>query len=132
MASEFMQNLSETVSFIKSQYEHTPQVAIILGSGLGNFTAEINIEKEIEYSSIPHFPVSTVVGHSGKLIFGELSGKKVVVMSGRFHFYEGYTSQQVTYPIRTMKMLGVQTLLLSNAAGCCKQKFQSWRSDDYH
>lgn len=124
MASELMQKLSETVSFIKSQYQHAPQIAIILGSGLGNFTSELQIEQEIAYSSIPHFPVSTVIGHSGKLIFGELSGKKVVVMSGRFHYYEGYTSQQVTFPIRMLKLLGVQTLLLSNAAGAVNRSFK--------
>ena len=124
MASELMQHLSETVSYIKSQYNENPQVAVILGSGLGNFAKEIKMEKEIDYASIPHFPVSTVIGHSGKLIFGELSGKKVVVMSGRFHFYEGYTPQQVTYPIRAMKLLGVQTLLLSNAAGAVNKSFK--------
>lgn len=124
LANDLMQNLSETVSYIKSQYISTPEAAIILGSGLGNFTKEIKIEKEIEYSFIPHFPVSTVVGHSGKLIFGELSGKKVVVMSGRFHFYEGYSPLQVTYPIRMLKMLGVKTLLLSNAAGAVNKTFK--------
>ena len=124
MATELVQKLKETVDFITSQYREAPQVAIILGSGLGNFTSEMKIEKEIAYSEIPHFPVSTVKGHSGKLIFGELSGKKVVVMSGRFHFYEGYTPQQVTYPIRTMKLLGVQTLLLSNAAGAVNNQFK--------
>lgn len=123
MATELIQKLKETVDFIAHQYDGTPQVAIILGSGLGNFTCEISIEKEIAYASIPHFPVSTVAGHRGKLIFGELSGKKVVVMSGRFHFYEGYSPQQVTYPIRTLKMLGVQTLLLSNAAGAVNKNF---------
>ena len=124
MATELVQKLKETVDFITSQYWEAPQVAIILGSGLGNFTSEIKIEKEIAYSEVPYFPVSTVKGHSGKLIFGELSGKKVVVMSGRFHFYEGYTPQQVTYPIRTMKLLGVQTLLLSNAAGAVNNQFK--------
>lgn len=124
LANDLMQNLSETVSYIKSQYTGTPEAAIILGSGLGNFTKEISIEKEIEYSSIPHFPVSTVIGHSGKLIFGELSGRKVVVMSGRFHFYEGYSPLQVTYAIRMVKMLGVKTLLLSNAAGAVNKTFK--------
>ena len=124
MATQLMKNLNETVGFITSQYKEVPQVAIILGSGLGNFISEIKIEKEIDYSSISHFPVSTVIGHSGKLIFGELAGKKVVVMAGRFHFYEGYTSQQVTYPIRLMKLLGAQTLLLSNAAGAVNKNFK--------
>ncbi len=123
MASELMQQLSRTVEYITTQYPTKPEVAIILGSGLGNFTSEITIEKEIDYASIPNFPVSTVEGHSGKLIFGELAGKKVVVMSGRFHYYEGYTPQQVTYPIRTMKQLGVTTLLLSNAAGAVNKTF---------
>src|SRR5579885_3194397 len=95
MASTLLQQLEETASFIKNIYPHTPKAAIVLGSGLGNLTAEIKVEKEIPYGNIPHFPVSTVVGHSGKLIFGELSGKKVLVMAGRFHFYEGYTAQQV-------------------------------------
>jgi purine-nucleoside phosphorylase len=112
-----LQQLQETTSFIKSIYPHTPQVGIVLGSGLGNFTQEIQVEKEISYEAIPHFPVSTVEGHHGKLIFGELSGKKVVVMAGRFHFYEGYTPDQVVYPIRVMKQLGIGHLLLSNAAG---------------
>ncbi len=119
-----MQQLFQTVDFIKSEYKDIPEVAIILGSGLGNLTSEIKVEKEITYSSIPNFPISTVTGHGGKLIFGELSGKKVAVMSGRFHFYEGYSPKQVTFPIRVMKLLGVQTLLLSNAAGAVNKTFQ--------
>ncbi len=124
MMSDVMQQLTRTVEYITGEYKGKPKVAIILGSGLGNFTSEILVEKEISYESIPHFPVSTVEGHSGKLIFGELAGKKIVVMSGRFHFYEGYSPQQVTYPIRTMKLLGVETLLLSNAAGSVNKTFQ--------
>ena len=92
-------------------------MGIVLGSGLGSFTGEINVEKEIPYSDIPHFPVSTVEGHSGKLIFGELGGKKVVAMAGRFHYYEGYDTDEVVFPIRVMKFLGIETLLVSNAAG---------------
>lgn len=117
MASGLMQQLTETTKFIKDLYPALPEVGIILGSGLGNLASEIQPEEEISYKDIPHFPVSTVPGHSGKLLFGTLSGKKVVVMAGRFHFYEGYTAQEVVYPVRVMKMLGVQTLLLSNAAG---------------
>jgi len=117
MASALMEQLNETAAYIKSAYPHQPKVGIVLGSGLGNLTAEINIEKEISYNELPHFPVSTVEGHHGKLLLGELNGKKVIVMAGRFHFYEGYTAQQVSYPIRVMKLLGVETLLLSNAAG---------------
>jgi purine-nucleoside phosphorylase len=119
-----LQQLQETTSFIQSMYPHTPAVGIVLGSGLGNFAQEINVEKEIPYDAIPHFPVSTVEGHQGKLIFGELSGKKIVVMAGRFHFYEGYTPEQVAYPIRVMKQLGIGHLLLSNAAGGVNPAFK--------
>lgn len=109
--------INEAVAFIKEQYGKTPVVGIVLGSGLGSFTSEIQVEKEIPYSAIPHFPVSTVEGHSGKLIFGQLGGKNVVAMAGRFHYYEGYTTSEVVFPIRVMKFLGIQTLLVSNAAG---------------
>ncbi|GAO43420.1 purine nucleoside phosphorylase [Flavihumibacter petaseus NBRC 106054] len=112
-----MGRLAETVGFIKSRYPHIPQVGIVLGSGLGNLIAEMEVEAEISYEDLPHFPVSTVEGHSGKLIFGELGGKKVLAMAGRFHYYEGYTAQEVAYPIRVMKLLGIGTLLISNAAG---------------
>ncbi len=124
MASILMEQLAETVRFIQSQYGQQPQVGIILGSGLGNFTSEINVEKEIDYTCIPYFPASTVPGHYGKMIFGTIAGKNVVVLSGRFHFYEGYTPQQVTYPIRVLKLLGAQTLLLSNAAGAVNKTFK--------
>jgi purine-nucleoside phosphorylase len=119
-----LQQLHETTSFIQNLYPHTPEVGIVLGSGLGNFAQEIKVEKEIPYDAIPHFPVSTVEGHHGKLIFGELSGKKVVVMAGRFHFYEGYTPEQVVYPVRVMKQLGISHLLLSNAAGGVNPAFK--------
>jgi purine-nucleoside phosphorylase len=112
-----LKQINEAVDFIKSKYKHQPSVGIVLGSGLGSFTGEIDIECEIPYAEIPHFPVSTVEGHSGKLIFGNLSGKKVVAMAGRFHFYEGYSSQEVVFPIRVFKFLGIETLFLSNAAG---------------
>jgi purine-nucleoside phosphorylase len=110
-------NINDAVNYIKGKYAHTPSVGIVLGSGLGSFTKEIKMEAEIPYSDIPHFPVSTVEGHQGKLIFGELSGKKVVAMAGRFHFYEGYNGNEIVFPIRVLKYLGIQTLLLSNAAG---------------
>ncbi len=112
-----MEQLNETAAFIKQHTKVTPTVGVVLGSGLGNFTDGMKIESEIPYGDIPHFPVSTVKGHKGKLIFGELGGKKVIAMAGRFHFYEGYTPQQLIYPVRVMKMLGVETLFLSNAAG---------------
>lgn len=117
MVSAIIHQLNETTNYIKSIYPGRPQAGIILGSGLGNLVAEMAIEKEINYGDIPHFPVSTVAGHSGKLIFGELANKKVVVMAGRFHFYEGYMPQHISYPVRVMKMLGIDTLLVSNAAG---------------
>lgn len=117
MSEAIVEKVKETAAFLNAQYEGQPQIAIVLGSGLGNFAEKINVEKEVAYTDIPHFPVSTVKGHSGKLIFGELSGKKIVAMSGRFHFYEGYTPQEVVFPVRVFKALGVETLLLSNAAG---------------
>jgi purine-nucleoside phosphorylase len=112
-----LKEINEAVHFIKSKYKETPTVGIVLGSGLGSFTNEIESEFEISYADIPNFPVSTVEGHSGKLIFGNLSGKKVVAMAGRFHYYEGYSTREVVFPIRVFKYLGVETLLLSNAAG---------------
>jgi len=116
-------HLNETAAYIKNLYPTTIPVGIVLGSGLGSFVNEIKVDIEIPYSDIPHFPVSTVQGHSGKLILGTLGGKKVAAMAGRFHFYEGYTPQQVCYPIRVMKMLGVETVLISNAAGGTNQHF---------
>jgi purine-nucleoside phosphorylase len=124
MAESLLEQLQETTAYIQSQYTQQATVGIVLGSGLGNFVNEINIEKEIFYSDIPHFPQSTVKGHSGKMIFGTLNGKTVLVMAGRFHFYEGYTPQQVSYPVRIMKQLGVQTLLLSNAAGAVNTSYK--------
>ncbi|HYM92590.1 MAG TPA: purine-nucleoside phosphorylase, partial [Chitinophagaceae bacterium] len=96
--AKVMKQLKETVKFLQKQYQHKPQVGIVLGSGLGNFVNEIEVEKEIDYYDIPHFPVSTVPGHKGKLIFGKLSGKRIVAMSGRFHFYEGYEAAEVVFP----------------------------------
>lgn len=112
-----IKEIKEAVAFIKSKYDEQPTVGIVLGSGLGSFVNEIETEAEISYKDIPHFPVSTVEGHSGKLIFGNLSGKRVVAMAGRFHYYEGYATQEVVFPIRVLKYLGIQTLVISNAAG---------------
>src|SRR5687768_9558949 len=114
---EVIDRLKETTKYIQSLYPARPQVGIVLGSGLGNLVAELEVEKEIEYDDIPHFPVATVEGHHGKLIFGSLHGKKVVAMAGRFHFYEGYSASDVAYPVRVMKFLGIEYLLISNAAG---------------
>ncbi len=124
MEDNLLQQLKQTADYIKTKYTAQPAIGIVLGSGLGNFVSEINIECEINYDELPHFPVSTVKGHSGKLIFGKIADKNVVVMAGRFHYYEGYTSQQVVYPIRVMKMLGVKTMLISNAAGAVNTSFK--------
>lgn len=124
MGKKALKQFDETVKFLKKAYKETPVVGIVLGSGLGNFVNEIAIEKEVAYEDIPNFPVSTVEGHKGRLIFGKLGGKTVVAMAGRFHFYEGYPAQDVVFPIRVMKLLGVQTLLLSNAAGGVNPSFK--------
>jgi purine-nucleoside phosphorylase len=116
--------LNETVAFIRSKYAAIPQVAVVLGSGLGNFTAGMQIEFELPYKDIPHFPVSTVAGHSGKLIFGKMGGKNVVCMAGRFHYYEGYVMDEVVFPIRVMGRLGAHSILISNAAGGMNPAFK--------
>ncbi|QMU63419.1 MAG: purine-nucleoside phosphorylase [Flavobacteriaceae bacterium] len=109
--------LQETTHYLRSNGVIDPEIGIVLGTGLGKLVDEIAIEKEITYSEIPHFPEATVEFHSGKLIYGTLSGKKVVVMVGRFHLYEGYSFYEITYGIRVMHALGISTLLVSNAAG---------------
>ncbi|MCX6211567.1 MAG: purine-nucleoside phosphorylase [Bacteroidetes bacterium] len=124
MATPLMTELEQTVNFIKSKIDSSANTAIILGSGLGNLSKEIQIDFSINYSEIPHFPVSTVEGHKGRLILGTLNGKKVWVMEGRFHFYEGYSAAEVVYPIRVLRLLGVQNLLLSNAAGGVHPNFK--------
>ena len=124
MAKKVLKQLKEAVKFLKKEYDQVPTVGIVLGSGLGNFIDEIDVEKEIDYSDIPNFPISTVEGHKGKLIFGNLSGKKVVCMGGRFHFYEGYSADEVVFPIRVLGLLGIKTLLLSNAAGGVNTSFK--------
>ncbi len=107
----------ESVDYIKSRTKINPSLGIILGTGLGGLVKEIEIIDEIPYDQIPHFPLSTVESHSGKLIFGKLGGKDVVAMQGRFHYYEGYNMTQVTYPVRVMKLLGIEKLFVSNASG---------------
>ena len=118
------QQLQETIDFLKSAGITHPEIGIVLGTGLGKLVNEILIEKEISYADIPNFPVATVEFHSGKLIYGELSGKKVVVMAGRFHLYEGYNAWEVTYGIRTMHGLGIKNLLVSNAAGAINLSYR--------
>jgi purine-nucleoside phosphorylase len=122
--SPLMQQLEATAGFIKSKITTKANTAIILGSGLGNLSSVIEADFSIPYSEIPNFPVSTVEGHKGRLILGTLNGKKVWVMEGRFHFYEGYTAEQVVFPIRVLKLLGVENLLLSNAAGGVNKDYE--------
>jgi purine-nucleoside phosphorylase len=109
--------IDEAAAFLRTATTSQPAIGIILGTGLGALAREIQQEVVVDYGDIPHFPVSTVESHHGKLIFGTLAGKPVVAMQGRFHMYEGYSLQHVTFPVRVMKFLGVQTLLISNAAG---------------
>jgi purine-nucleoside phosphorylase len=124
MTETQISNLRRTADFIKKSYPHEPSVGIVLGSGIGNLSREIDIEFQVDYNSIPDFPISTVAGHSGQLIFGKMGGKRIVAMAGRFHYYEGYSADQVVFPVRLMKFLGVQTLFLSNAAGGMNPAFR--------
>lgn len=119
-----LEQIKTAADFISSRVEKLPKVGIILGTGLGQLVDHIKIEKEIPYSEIPGMPVSTVEGHSGKLIFGCLGEKYVMAMQGRFHYYEGYDMKQVTFPVRVMKQLGVETLFVSNAAGGMNKEFR--------
>ena len=119
--------INDALSYIRKHTRMKPEIGIILGTGLGGLAKEIKKEVVLDYDDIPHFPVSTVESHHGKLIFGTLSGKRVVAMQGRFHYYEGYTMQQVTFPVRVMSFkagLGVKTLLISNAAGGMNPRFR--------
>jgi purine-nucleoside phosphorylase len=115
--SDLRKQVVETVAFLRTKTAAQPGIGIILGTGLGALVEDIDVEISIAYSEIPHFPISTVEFHEGKLIFGKLHGKSIVAMQGRFHYYEGYTMQQITFPVRVMKFLGVNTLLISNACG---------------
>ncbi|MBI1805304.1 MAG: purine-nucleoside phosphorylase [Ignavibacteriae bacterium] len=120
-------HINQAVAFIRKHTTMQPEIGIILGTGLGGLVKEIRKETVLDYDDIPHFPVSTVESHHGKLIFGTLSGKNVVAMQGRFHYYEGYTMQQVTFPVRVMSHkagLGATTLLISNAAGGMNPRFR--------
>jgi purine-nucleoside phosphorylase len=116
--------LDETLNFLENELLQSADVGIVLGTGLGSLLSHVEVIKSIPYQSIPHFPVSTVEFHKGNLVYGQLAGKKVMVMQGRFHFYEGYTMQQIVYPVRVMKMLGIKHLLLSNAAGGINPSFK--------
>lgn len=119
-----LEQIKSTAAFIQNKVSIKPEIGIILGTGLGGLVKEINVKHTIPYEEIPNFPVSTVEGHSGKLIFGELGGKNVVAMQGRFHYYEGYDMYKVTFPVRVMKFLGIQKLFVSNAAGGVNANFE--------
>lgn len=120
---EFRSKRDEAVNFIKRETSFQPEYLLILGTGLGQLADEIETEHILSYSDIPNFPVSTVEGHAGKLIFGKLGGKEVVAMQGRFHYYEGYTMQQIAFPVRVAKAVGAQSLFVSNACGGLNPNF---------
>lgn len=122
--SEYLKQINESTDYIRKHISGNPDVGIILGTGLGGLVQEIKIETTISYHDIPHFPVSTVESHEGKLIIGRLGDKYVIAMQGRFHYYEGYTMKQITLPVRVMRKLGVTTLLISNACGGMNPNFR--------
>lgn len=119
-----LEKIKKAANYIRERVEKLPETGIILGTGLGQLVEHIDVVKEIPYAEIPEMPVSTVEGHSGKLIFGYLGGKYVMAMQGRFHYYEGYDMKQVTFPVRVMRQLGVGTLFVSNAAGGMNKDFK--------
>ncbi|RLQ90634.1 purine-nucleoside phosphorylase [Falsibacillus albus] len=119
-----LEQIQKASDFLKNKYTGTPSIGLILGSGLGVLADEIENPVRIPYNEIPDFPISTVAGHAGQLVFGQLSGKEVVAMQGRFHYYEGYEFDQVTFPVRVMKALGVETLIVTNAAGGVNESFE--------
>ena len=121
---DLLSKIQAAASYIQSRYLKQPTIGVILGSGLGGFTDEMHIECEINYSDIPNFPVSTVEGHSGKMLLGTMAGKCIVVLSGRFHYYEGYSPEEVVFPIRVMQRMGIHQLLISNAAGGTNTSFK--------
>lgn len=119
-----LEKIIETANYLKSRMHTQPETAIILGTGLGSLANEITDKYEVMYQDIPNFPISTVEGHSGKLIFGKLGNKDIMAMQGRFHFYEGYSMKEVTFPVRVMRELGIKTLFVSNAAGGMNPAFE--------
>lgn len=122
---DIMKKLGETLNYLQQHLSYTPTIGLILGSGLGVLAEEIDEPQAIAYRDIPNFPVSTVVGHKGQLVAGKLHGKEVVAMQGRFHYYEGYSMQEVTYPVRVMRQLGVDTIIVTNAAGGINSSFNA-------
>lgn len=121
---DLLKKINAAASFIQSICSEQPLIGVILGSGLGGFTEEMDVEHSINYSDIPYFPVSTVEGHSGKMLIGRMAGRLVVALSGRFHYYEGYSTSEVVFPIRVMQKMGIKHLLISNAAGGTNTDFK--------
>ena len=117
MELNLLQKINAAAEFIRSRITTSPEIGLILGSGLGGFADEIEQAVKIDYHDIPHFPVSTVEGHAGKMVIGKLQGKNVIALQGRFHYYEGYSLEQVTFPVRVFKALGVSTMIITNACG---------------
>ena len=124
MSENLIAQINEAAAYLKSQFTEQPKVGIILGTGLGGLVNEITIEKSIDYRNIPHFPISTVEGHSGRMIIGKIGRVPVIAMQGRFHYYEGYKMEQVTFPARVMKVAGINTLFVSNASGGLNPTFK--------
>lgn len=120
-----LEKIQETASWLNRKMSSSPEVAIILGTGLGTLASEIEVVEEWPYSEIPHFPISTVEGHAGKLLYGHLGGRDVLALDGRFHYYEGYSMKEVTFPVRVLHQLGVRTLFVSNAAGGVNTSFKT-------
>lgn len=120
-----LETIKNTASFIRNRVDFVPEMGVILGTGLGGLVDSIDIHSTLDYADIPGFPVSTVKGHAGRFVFGMLGGKRVVAMQGRFHYYEGYTPQQVVFPIRVMKYLGIRYLFVSNASGGVNPAFRT-------
>lgn len=119
-----LKKINETATYIKNIIKSEVEIGVILGTGLGGLVEEMNIEKIIDYKDIPNFPVSTVKGHHSRLIFGEFSGKKIIAMQGRFHYYEGYNMKEITFPVKVMKFLGIKYLFVSNASGGVNPDYQ--------
>tara|TARA_R110002096_G_scaffold57908_1_gene146440 strand:- start:3249 stop:4085 length:837 start_codon:yes stop_codon:yes gene_type:complete len=120
----YLEKINQAVAFLKEKISQSPNTGIVLGTGLGGLLHDIEIITEIPYQEIPHFPIATVTSHQGKLILGRVENKIILAMKGRFHYYEGYSMKEVTFPIRIMKMLGIQTLMLSNASGGLNPEFK--------
>ncbi|SMO35791.1 purine-nucleoside phosphorylase [Fodinibius sediminis] len=122
---EFREKRDKALSYLKEQTDFRPDYLIILGTGLGRLADQVDVQDTIFYDDIPHFPVSTVESHEGRLLFGNLSGKKIVAMQGRFHYYEGYTMQQIAFPVRVLNALDIQTMIVSNACGGMNPNYSS-------